>query len=67
VVGVNIQPLIAWLWIGGTLMGFGTALAAWPGRRRRPTEPSSAPAVPALDRPEIPSTDEAPVAVGPHG
>ncbi len=67
VVGVNIQPLIAWLWIGGGLMGFGTALAAWPGRRRRPTEPSSAPAVPKLEKPEDPVIDEAPVAVGPHG
>ncbi|MFN2608496.1 MAG: heme lyase CcmF/NrfE family subunit, partial [Acidimicrobiales bacterium] len=26
VVGINVQPLIAWLWIGGGLMGFGTFL-----------------------------------------
>jgi cytochrome c-type biogenesis protein CcmF len=43
-IGVIVQPLIAWLWIGGALMGLGTFLAAWPGRRRRPTSPSSAPA-----------------------
>src|SRR5207248_3000897 len=43
VIGVTVQPLIAWLWIGGGLMGFGTLLAAVPGRRRRPTDPASAP------------------------
>ena len=41
---VVLQPLVTWLWIGGTLMAFGTALAAFPGSRRRPTEPTSAPA-----------------------
>jgi cytochrome c-type biogenesis protein CcmF len=35
VIGVNVQPLIAWLWTGGAIMGFGTFLAAWPGGRRR--------------------------------
>ena len=42
VIGVIVQPLILWLWIGGGLMAVGTVLAAWPGRRRRPTEPVSA-------------------------
>jgi cytochrome c-type biogenesis protein CcmF len=38
VIGVNIQPLIAWLWLGGGVMAFGTLLAAWPrDRRRRPS------------------------------
>jgi cytochrome c-type biogenesis protein CcmF len=47
VVSVVVQPLVAWLWIGGGIMGLGTVLAAWPGRRRRrPTDPASAP-VPA--------------------
>jgi cytochrome c-type biogenesis protein CcmF len=40
---VIVQPLMVWLWIGGALMAIGTALAAWPGRRRRPTDPVSAP------------------------
>lgn len=40
---VIIQPLTLWLWIGGGVMGVGTLLAAWPGRRRRPTDPVSAP------------------------
>ena len=37
VIGVNIQPLVAWLWTGGAVMGFGTLLAAWPRDRRRRT------------------------------
>lgn len=45
---VIIQPMALWLWIGGGVMAFGTLLAAWPGRRRRPTDPVSA-AVPLDD------------------
>ncbi|MDE0803761.1 MAG: heme lyase CcmF/NrfE family subunit [Acidimicrobiales bacterium] len=41
VIRVVLQPLVTWLWIGGGLMAIGTALAAFPGRRRRPTEPTS--------------------------
>ena len=41
--GVFVQPLIIWLWIGGGLMGLGSLLAVVPGRRRRPTDPSSVP------------------------
>jgi cytochrome c-type biogenesis protein CcmF len=40
---VLIMPLTIWLWIGGGLMLAGTVLAAFPGRRRRPTDPVSAP------------------------
>ena len=41
---VFVKPLILWLWIGGGLMAVGTVLAAFPGRRRRrPTDPVSAP------------------------
>jgi cytochrome c-type biogenesis protein CcmF len=46
---VIVQPLVVWLWIGGAIMALGTVLAAWPGRRRRPTDPVSAPV--AEDRP----------------
>jgi cytochrome c-type biogenesis protein CcmF len=43
---VFIKPLVVWLWIGGALMAIGTMLAAFPGRRRRrPTDPVSAPIV----------------------
>jgi cytochrome c-type biogenesis protein CcmF len=41
-IGVIVQPLIMWLWIGGGIVALGTLLAAWPGRRRRPVEPVSA-------------------------
>ena len=48
-VRVIVQPLISWLWIGGIVMVLGTALAAFPGRRRRnPIDPVSAP-VPDAD------------------
>jgi len=41
---VFVKPLVVWLWIGGALMVVGTVLAGFPGRRRRrPTEPTSAP------------------------
>jgi cytochrome c-type biogenesis protein CcmF len=40
---VFIKPMIVWLWIGGGLMALGTLLSAFPGKRRRPTDPTSAP------------------------
>ncbi len=40
---VFIKPLVMWLWIGGGLMGVGTVLSAFPGRRRKPTDATSAP------------------------
>jgi len=40
---VFIKPMIMWLWIGGGLMGIGTLLSVFPGKRRRPTDPTSAP------------------------
>ena len=42
-IGVVVQPLVLWLWVGGGIMALGTVMAAVPGRRRRPTEPASAP------------------------
>jgi cytochrome c-type biogenesis protein CcmF len=42
-VGVVIEPLLAWLWAGGLLIGLGGFLALVPGTRRRATEPASAP------------------------
>jgi hypothetical protein len=43
VVGVVVQPLVAWMWVGGALLVVGTILSAVPGRRRRPTDPVSRP------------------------
>jgi cytochrome c-type biogenesis protein CcmF len=34
-IDVVIQPLVMWLWVGGTITAFGAVLAAIPGRRRR--------------------------------
>ena len=57
---VIIQPMVLWLWIGGGVMALGTVLAAWPGpRRRRPTDPVSAP-VPT----DAPEPEPEPVGVG---
>jgi cytochrome c-type biogenesis protein CcmF len=47
IIAVIVQPLIAWLWVGGGLVAIGTLLAALPGRRRRPTAPASASGTPA--------------------
>jgi cytochrome c-type biogenesis protein CcmF len=41
-IGVVIQPLVAWLWAGGLLIGVGGALALVPGSRRKATDPASA-------------------------
>ncbi|HEX4904534.1 MAG TPA: cytochrome c-type biogenesis CcmF C-terminal domain-containing protein, partial [Acidimicrobiales bacterium] len=42
IIGVIVEPLVSWLWIGGGLMAVGTLLAVAPGgRRRRPTDPTS--------------------------
>jgi cytochrome c-type biogenesis protein CcmF len=43
VIGVVVQPLVMWLWVGGGIMAVGTLMAAVPGRRRRPTAAASAP------------------------
>ncbi|HET9690293.1 MAG TPA: cytochrome c-type biogenesis CcmF C-terminal domain-containing protein [Acidimicrobiales bacterium] len=42
-IGVSDEPLVDWVWVGGGVMLLGTLLAAFPGRRRRPTDPVSAP------------------------
>lgn len=57
VIGVNVQPLIVWLWTGGMVMVLGTVLAAWPGRRRRP-----AGSPPARDQTDVGSSEPVGVA-----
>ena len=47
-----VRPMILWLWIGGLVMAVGTLLAAFPGnKRRRATDPVSAPI--ATGRPDV--------------
>jgi len=43
-VGAIVEPLMAWMWAGGILIGIGGLLAMMPGTRRRATDPVSAPA-----------------------
>ena len=47
VIGVRINPMVVWLWVGGAVMAAGTALAASPSRRRPgpsvPAEPGRLP------------------------
>jgi cytochrome c-type biogenesis protein CcmF len=61
--GVVEQPLVMWLWIGACLVGVGSVLSAIPGRRRRPTDPVSAPATTRSASPA--PEDPGPVAVPP--
>ena len=63
---VIVQPMIVWLWTGGAVMAFGSLLAAFPGRRRRPTDPVSAPVSVAGSSPEPEPAEgpEQPVPVG---
>ena len=45
-----VNPLVAWLWIGGVVMALGTVVAMWPIGRRAPragVRASAAPSVPA--------------------
>ncbi|RMH67788.1 MAG: heme lyase CcmF/NrfE family subunit, partial [Actinomyces sp.] len=54
VIRATVQPLVAWLWIGGLVMALGAVLAVVPGRRRRPTDPVSAPVPDAEPLWEVP-------------
>ncbi|MFI5046891.1 MAG: heme lyase CcmF/NrfE family subunit [Acidimicrobiia bacterium] len=59
--GVRVNPMIVWLWIGGLVMGLGTVLALAP-RLRRPTRPSTRAREPERD----PEPDVNP-SLGPSG
>ena len=54
-----------WLWVGGGFIAVGSVLAAFPGRRRRGTEPTSAPIAVAGAGP-VPDADSDSDEVGPR-
>jgi cytochrome c-type biogenesis protein CcmF len=61
--GVAVNPMILWLWIGGLVMAFGTALAVLPARADRTgTAGSAGRAAGSGDEPE-PERDPEPVPV----
>jgi cytochrome c-type biogenesis protein CcmF len=49
---VQLNPMVVYLWIGGLLMAFGTALALIPMRRRNVVLPEPATTLP--EEPEAP-------------
>jgi cytochrome c-type biogenesis protein CcmF len=56
--GVQIGPLVVWLWIGGGILAFGTAIAVWPARRIRRRSTGRGPDPLAPPAPTTPSADE---------
>jgi cytochrome c-type biogenesis protein CcmF len=44
-IGVAVNPMVMWLWVGGGVMALGTLVALSPGlrRRARPTETEDEP------------------------
>ena len=42
-----VNPLVVWLWIGGVVLLFGTAIAVWPDRREATRQVSVLQTVPA--------------------
>jgi cytochrome c-type biogenesis protein CcmF len=61
VIGVVVQPMVAWLWIGGAVIGLGAVMAALPERRRRAAGGSEQ--EPAIAVPDSPEPDPEPVVV----
>ncbi|HVW33461.1 MAG TPA: cytochrome c-type biogenesis CcmF C-terminal domain-containing protein, partial [Acidimicrobiia bacterium] len=56
-IGVQVGPLVAWLWLGAGVLVFGTVIAIWPSRRlrRRRVETGTTAEPPP---PPVPSSDE---------
>jgi cytochrome c-type biogenesis protein CcmF len=50
--GVRVNPMILWLWIGGAVMALGTMLALAPRLRRRPRTPARPESAPGESAPE---------------
>lgn len=60
-IGVIVQPMVSWLWIGGGIMALGTLLAGFP-RRRRSGTPAGAVAGASATTPEVASERAGPLA-----
>jgi cytochrome c-type biogenesis protein CcmF len=58
-IGVHINPMIVWLWVGGGCMALGTILALIPPRRRRVLDVAVAGALNDDDDDEAPALAEA--------
>lgn len=64
---IIVRPMISWLWAGGALMGIGSILAIFPGKRRRGTEATSGPVGPASSAtPAVSTAATAASGVGGH-
>ena len=59
VIGVVVEPLLAWLWVGGLTMGLGGLLAFVPTRRRTPNRAAA-----SRDATSVPDETTLPVEVG---
>jgi cytochrome c-type biogenesis protein CcmF len=56
--GVQLSPLVVWLWIGGGVIVVGTAVAIWPARRARRRKERAGAAAPGRPPAPVPSADE---------
>lgn len=43
---VVLEPLVVWIWIGGTVVALGALIGLWPERKRRKPAPTAAAAAP---------------------
>jgi cytochrome c-type biogenesis protein CcmF len=61
---VIVEPLVFWLWVGGGVIFVGAFLSAFPGRRRNPIDPVSAPLAAPVVAGGAPPPDADPDLVG---
>jgi cytochrome c-type biogenesis protein CcmF len=55
---VFVNPLVAWIWMGGGVVLLGAAFAAWPERRRRPAPVTADEALPATATVAVARTEQ---------